>query len=134
MRDIASSHLKAGKNFTEVAFALRVICHSVMRWLTWFAWGGADRWRAHRITAGTQRRPKAPEEVFHQAVDQLEHSRGGGRVRGGASAGPRLPDPAVARSTTRTSALDRSCFGLIKWLWRTVNLGRRPWTQPAPTE
>jgi hypothetical protein len=36
MRYIALAHLKDGKNFTEVADALRVTRHSVMRWLKWF--------------------------------------------------------------------------------------------------
>jgi transposase len=76
MRYIALAHLKDGKNFTEVADALRVTRHSVMRWLKWFACGGVDR------LAGTQRLPKTQEEAFRQAVEQLQDRRGGGRVRG----------------------------------------------------
>ena len=36
MRYIALAHLKDGKNFTEVASALRVTRHAAMRWLKWF--------------------------------------------------------------------------------------------------
>ena len=79
MRYIALAHLKDGKNFTEVADALRVTRHSVMRWLKWFACGGVDRLAGKPHYWSTQRLPKTQEEAFRQAV---EHSRSGGRVRG----------------------------------------------------
>ncbi|MFL6714866.1 MAG: helix-turn-helix domain-containing protein [Burkholderiaceae bacterium] len=43
MRYIALAHLKDGKNVTDVADALRVTRHSVMRWLKWFACGRVGR-------------------------------------------------------------------------------------------
>ena len=82
MRYIALAHLKDGKNFTEAADALRVTRHSVTRWLKWFACGGVDRLAGTPHYWSTQRLPKAQEEAFCQAVEQLQHSRGGGRVRG----------------------------------------------------
>lgn len=82
MRYIALAHLKDGKNFTEVADALRVTRHSVMRWLKWFACGGVDRLAGTPHYWSTQRLPKAKEEAFRQAVEQLQDNRGGGRVRG----------------------------------------------------
>jgi len=75
-------HLKDGKNFTEVADALRVTRHSVMRWLKWLACGGVDRLAGTPHYWSTQRFPKMQEEAFRQAVEQLQDSRGGGRVRG----------------------------------------------------
>jgi transposase len=82
MRYIALAHLKDGKNFTEVADALRVTRHSVMRWLKWFACGGVDRLAGTPHYWSTQRLPKTQEEAFRQAVEQLQDNRGGGRVRG----------------------------------------------------
>ena len=82
MRYIALAHLKDVKNFTEVADALRVTRHSVMRWLKWFACGGVDRLVGTPHYWSTQRLPKAQEEAFRQAVEQLQDNRGGGRVRG----------------------------------------------------
>jgi transposase len=82
MRCVALAHLKDGKNFTEVANALRVTRHAVMRWLKWFANGGVDRLAGVPHYWSTQRLPKAQEEAFRKAVEQLQHSRGGGRVRG----------------------------------------------------
>ena len=82
MRYIALAHLKDGKNFTEVASALRVTRHAVMRWLKWFVSGGVDRLAGTPHYWSTQRLPKAQEEAFRKAVEQLQDSRGGGRVRG----------------------------------------------------
>jgi transposase len=82
MRYVALAHLKDGKNFTEVASALRVTRHAVMRWLKWFASGGVDRLAGVPHHWSTQRLPKVQEEAFRQAVEQLQRSRGGGRVRG----------------------------------------------------
>jgi transposase len=82
MRCVALAHLKDGKNFTEVADALRVTRHSVMRWLKWFSCGGVDRLAGTPHYWSTQRLPKAQEEAFRQAVEQLQDSRDGGRVRG----------------------------------------------------
>ena len=82
MRYIALAPLKDGKNFTEVADALRVTRHSVMRWLKWFACGGVDCLAGAPHYWSTQRLPKAQEEAFRQAIEQLQDNRGGGRVRG----------------------------------------------------
>ena len=82
MRHIALPYLKDDKNFTEVADALRVTHHSVMRWLKWFACGGVDRLAGTPHYWSTHRLPKPQEEAFRQAVKQLQDSRGGGRVRG----------------------------------------------------
>ena len=82
MRYIALAHLKDGKNFTEVASALRVTRHAVMRWLKWFVSGGVDRLAGVPHYWSTQRLPRVQEEAFRQAVEQLQASRGGGRVRG----------------------------------------------------
>jgi hypothetical protein len=59
MRDVALAHLKDGKNFTEMASALRVARHSVMRWLNWFDNGGVDRLAGTLHYWSTQRLPKA---------------------------------------------------------------------------
>lgn len=53
-----------------------------MRWLNWFACGGVDRLAGTPHYWSTQRLPKAQEEAFRQAVEQLQDNRGGGRVRG----------------------------------------------------
>jgi transposase len=81
MRYIALAHLKDARNFTEVADALRVTRHSVMRWLKWFDCGGVDLAGTPHFWS-TQRPPKTQEEAFRQAVEQLQHRRGDGRVRG----------------------------------------------------
>jgi transposase len=67
MRRIALAHLKDGKNFTEVADALRVTRHSVMRWLKWFTCGGVGRMAGTPHYWSTQRLPNAQEEAFRQA-------------------------------------------------------------------
>jgi transposase len=81
MRYIALASLKDGKNFTEVA-DVRVTRHSVMRWLKWFAFREVDRLAGTPRYWGTQRRSKAQEEAFRQAVEQRQDSRGNGRGRG----------------------------------------------------
>jgi hypothetical protein len=43
LRLIALAHLKDGKSYTDVAAALRVTRHAVMRWVQWFTAGGVDR-------------------------------------------------------------------------------------------
>ena len=53
-----------------------------MRWLKWFASGGVDRLAGTPHYWSTQRLPKSQEEAFRKAVEQLQDSRGGGRVRG----------------------------------------------------
>jgi len=82
MRDVALAHLKDGKNFIEVADALRVTRHAVMRWLKSFVGGGVDRLAGVPHYWSTQRLPKVREEAFRQAVEQLQASRGGGRIGG----------------------------------------------------
>ena len=66
MRYIALAHLKDGRKFTEVADALRVTRHSVMRWLKWFAGGGVDRLAGTPHYWSTQRFPKTQEEAFRR--------------------------------------------------------------------
>ena len=80
MRYIALAHLKDGKHFTEVSNALRVTCHAVMRWLKWFACGGMDRLEGKPHYFSTERLPRVQEEAFRQVVEQLQESRGGGRI------------------------------------------------------
>jgi transposase len=82
LRLIALAHLKEGKNCTEVAHALRVTRHTVMRWVQWFSSGGMQRLAGLPHDWSTQRLPQAQEEAFRQAVEQLQRQRGGGRVRG----------------------------------------------------
>jgi transposase len=82
LRLMALAHLKEGKNCTEVAAALRVTRHAVMRWVQWFSRGGMQRLAGMPHDWSTQRLPKAQEEAFRQAVEQLQRQRGGGRVRG----------------------------------------------------
>lgn len=43
LRLIALAHLKDGKSYTEVAAALRLTRHAVMRWVQWFSAGGVAR-------------------------------------------------------------------------------------------
>lgn len=82
IRLLALAHLKEGKNSSEVADALRVTRHAVMRWRQWFATGGTECLAGVPHTWSTQRLPKAQEETFRQALDQLQAQRGGGRIRG----------------------------------------------------
>ena len=82
LRLIALAHLKDGKSYTEVAAALRVTRHAVMRWVQWFTAGGVARLGGMPHDWSTQRLAKEHEEAFRQAVEQLQRERGGGRVRG----------------------------------------------------
>ena len=82
LRLIALAHLKDGKSYTEVAAALRLTRHAVMRWVQWFSAGGVYRLAGLPHDWSTQRLGKAQEEAFRQAVEQLQRERGGGRVRG----------------------------------------------------
>jgi len=61
---------------------LRVTPRAVTRWLKWFIDEGLDRLAGIPHYWSTQRLPIAQEEAFRQAVEQLQHRRGGGRVRG----------------------------------------------------
>ena len=82
IRLLALAHLKEGRNCSEVADALRVTRHAVMRWLQWFAHGGLDRLAGVPHDWSTQRLPKAQEEAFRGAVEQMQAGRDGGRIRG----------------------------------------------------
>jgi transposase len=82
LRLLALAHLKDGKNCTEVAAALRVTRHAVMRWVKWFNAGGMARLAGLPHDWSTQRLPTAQEAAFRQAVEHLQRQRGGGRVRG----------------------------------------------------
>jgi transposase len=82
LRYIALAHLKDGKSPTETALALRVTPRAVTRWLKWFADGGVARLAGIPRYWSVQRLPKTQEEAFRQAVEELQHSRDGGRVRG----------------------------------------------------
>jgi transposase len=82
LRYIALAHIKDGKSPTETALALRVTPRAVTRWLKWFIDEGLDRVAGIPHYWSTQRLPIAQEEAFRQAVEQLQHRRGGGRVRG----------------------------------------------------
>ena len=82
LRLIALAHLKDGKSYLEVAAALRVTRHAVMRWVQWFTAGGVARLAGLPHDWSTQRLAKEQEEAFRQAIEQLQCERGGGRVRG----------------------------------------------------
>jgi transposase len=82
LRYMGLAHLKDGRTITEVATALRVTRHTVMRWLNWFNAEGVQRLKGVPHTWSTQRLPRSQEEAFRQAVEQLQAQRGGGRVRG----------------------------------------------------
>ena len=82
LRLIALAHLKDGKSYLEVAAALRVTRHAVMRWVQWFTAGGVARLAGLPHDWSTQRLAKEQEEAFRQAVEQLQRERGGGRVPG----------------------------------------------------
>ncbi len=82
LRLIALAHLKDGKSYADVAAALRVTRHAVMRWVQWFTAGGVARLAGMPHDWSTQRLAKEHEEAFRVAVEQLQRERGGGRVRG----------------------------------------------------
>jgi transposase len=82
IRLLALAHLKEGRNCNEVAAALRVTRHAVMRWMQWFANGGVDRLAGIAHDWSTQRLPKTQEEAFRHAVEQMQAGRDGGRIRG----------------------------------------------------
>ena len=82
LRLMALAHLKEGKSCVEVASALRVTRHAVMRWVQWFDAGGMARLAGMPHDWSTQRLPKDQEERFRQALEELQRARGGGRVRG----------------------------------------------------
>ena len=64
LRLIALAHLKDGKSYTEVAAALRVTRHAVMRWVQWFSAGGVARLAGMPHDWSTQRLAKAQEGPF----------------------------------------------------------------------
>jgi transposase len=82
MRLLALAHLKEGKSYSDVARALRVSRHGVMRWMHWFSSGGVERLAGVAHHWSTQRLPKSQEEAFRVAVEQLQVGRNGGRIRG----------------------------------------------------
>lgn len=82
LRLMALAHLKEGKSYTEVGMALRVTRHAVRRWVQWFTCGGMARLAGMPHDWSTQRLPRAQQEAFRQAVEQLQREHGGGRVRG----------------------------------------------------
>jgi transposase len=82
LRYIALAHIKGGKSPTETALALLVTPRAVTRWLKWVLDEGIDRVAGIPHYWITQPLPVAQEEAFRQAVEQLQHRHGGGRVRG----------------------------------------------------
>ena len=82
LRYMALAHIKDGKSASETALALRVTPRAVTQWLKWFVDEGLDRVAEIPHYWSSQRLPKAQEEAFRQAVEQLQDRRGGGRVRG----------------------------------------------------
>ncbi|WP_415838392.1 helix-turn-helix domain-containing protein, partial [Polaromonas hydrogenivorans] len=58
LRLIALAHLKDGKSYTEVAAALRLTRHAVMRWVQWFSAGGVARLAGMPHDWSTQRLAK----------------------------------------------------------------------------
>jgi transposase len=82
MRRVALAHLKEGKNCTEVASALPVTRHAVMRWLKWFASGGLDRLADAPHYWSTQRLAKTQEKNLSPSRGATAARRGDRRVRG----------------------------------------------------
>ena len=82
LRLIALAHLKDGKSYLEVAAALRMTRHAVIRWVQWFLAAGVVRLAGMPHDRSTQCLAKEHEEAFRQAVEQLQRERGCGRVRG----------------------------------------------------
>ncbi len=79
---MALAHNKDGKSASETALALRVTPRAVTQWLKWFVDEGLDRVAGIPHYWSPQRLPKTQEEAFRQAIEQLQESRVGGRVRG----------------------------------------------------
>ena len=82
LRLIVLAYLKDGKSYIEVATALRLTRHAVMRWVQWFRADGVARLAGMPHDWSTQRLAREHEEAFRQTVEQLQRERGGGRVRG----------------------------------------------------
>lgn len=76
LRYLALAHIKDGKSASETALALRVTPPAFSQWMKWFVDEDLDRVAGISHCWSPQRLPKRQEEVFHRAVEQLQHSRG----------------------------------------------------------
>jgi hypothetical protein len=81
LRYMALAHLNEGKHRRGSACLARY-APRVTRWMKWFAEEGADRLAGIPHYWSTQTLAPARKKPSHQALQQLQHSRGGGRVRG----------------------------------------------------
>lgn len=81
-RYLAFAHIRAGKNFTQTAAALRIQLRSLMTWIKLFRTEGIE---GLKDKPGRGAKPYLPVEhqaAFKQAVLELQQNRIGGRVRG----------------------------------------------------
>jgi len=81
-RYLAFAHIRAGKNFTEAAAAIRVKLRSLMTWIALFRKHGIEGLKEKPGRGAKAFLPPEHEEAFRLAVLELQQNRVGGRVRG----------------------------------------------------
>jgi transposase len=82
IRLLALGHLESGKTKTEIAEMFRVSFPALRRWLTRFIAKGIEGLEDRAGKGRKRKLIREREEEFRQAVEKLQESREGGRVRG----------------------------------------------------
>ena len=81
-RFLAFAHIKDGKSFSEAARMIRVEPHTVIVWVKKFRKFGIEGLRQQKGSGAKRLISKEAEEMVSQAVEEMQKSRRGGRVRG----------------------------------------------------
>lgn len=81
-RFLAFAHIKDGKSFSEAARMVKVEPRSVIVWVKKFRQWGIEGLRQQGVGGAKRHISKEIEEEVGKAVDEMQKSRPGGRVRG----------------------------------------------------
>jgi transposase len=81
-RFLAFAHIKDGRSFSEAARMIRVEPRTVIVWVKKFRKFGIEGLRQQKRSGAKRLISKEIEEIVSQAVEEMQKSRPGGRVRG----------------------------------------------------
>ena len=81
-RFLAFAHIKDGRGFSEVARMIRVKPRTVIIWVTKFRKFGIEGLRQQKGAGAKRLISVEREEIVSKAVDEMQKSRPGGRLRG----------------------------------------------------
>jgi putative transposase len=82
IRLLALGNLQAGKTKTEIADMFQISLTSLRNWLIRFIEAGLAGLKERQRSGRKKKLPSEKEEEFRQAVEALQETRKGGRIRG----------------------------------------------------